>query len=319
MLPLLAGTLAGAAYFVLARLIGSWRRWLDPLTAGYLIGGPFAAGLLSVAASGSLAAAWLAVALGVAVQLLLRMHRLLSVLMAMPLFLLGSAAGGLLGLALLAAEPSSATLIGVSAVVALLPVAVAMLETGFAPASDRRDVRTQTVVRARPETIWANVVRVSPIEPREWALYRVLALLGFPAPERAVLSNDGPRGLRQGIFSGAVLFDEPVLEWRPGERIRVAVRVRHESLAGMPFDDFTRIGGDYFNMVTAEYRLEAIDAEHTRVHLDSTHRLTTRLNGYAGWWSGLVLRTFQRSILALVKARCERLEAQERREAPLAA
>jgi hypothetical protein len=314
------GTLAGAAYFVVARLLAARARWLDPLTAGYLYGAPFAVGFLAVTAAAAVAGAswltsaalpWLAVALGLAGQLLLRLHRLLSVFMALPAFLLFSALGGLLahGLAAVCGGPMG---VGFTALVVLLPLALAVLETRFPPAGECREVHTETVVRARAETIWANVVRVAPIAPGEWALYRVLALLGFPAPEQAVLSHDGVGGLRQGIFSGTVLFDEPVLAWEPGACLRLAVHARPDAVAAMPFDDCTRIGGRYFGMVTAEYRLLPLDRDHVLVQLNTVHRLTSRLNEYAGWWSRLVLRTFQQSILALIKRRCEELEASRR-------
>jgi len=41
------------------------------------------------------------------------------------------------------------------------------------------------------------------------------------------------------------------------------------------------------------------------LHLSSTHRLSTRFNWYAGWWSEWVMNQIQGSILEVIRKRCE--------------
>lgn len=311
----------GAGYGLLVRLVlelPGVRDRLDRLSFGFLFGLPagvgFAAGLAGTALfSGLMGPAVVMPALAVgSFALGLRLcgcQRLLSLVMALPVFLTMAVAGGLLANQLLAFTTNPAGVAAVCGVVLAFPIVCVAVESLLPAREVMRWVHTSQVVRARPRDVWQSVVRVVPIQSREWRLYRVFAWLGFPAPERATLSHDGPDGLRQGIFSGRVLFDEPVLVWKPYSLVRFAVRVRPQSLAGLPFDEFTRLGGRYFDVVTAEYRIEPLDDEHVRVHLNSLYRLTSRLNFYPGWWARLVLRTFQGSILALIKRRCEQAAA----------
>jgi hypothetical protein len=307
----------GAGYGLLVRLVldlPGVRDRLDRLSFGFVFGLPagvgFAAGLVGTALfAGLMGPAVVLPVLSVGLFALgLRLcgcQRMLSLVMALPVFLAMAVAGGLLANRLLAVTANPAWIAAVCGVVLAFPIVCVAVENLLPAREVLRWVRTSQVVRARPRDVWQSVVRVAPIQPREWRLYRIFAWLGFPAPERAVLSHDGPGGLRQGIFSGRVLFDEPVLVWKPYSLVRFSVRVQPRSLADLPFDEFTRLGGRYFDVVAAEYHIEPLDDEHVRVHLNSLYRLTSRLNFYPGWWARLVLRTFQGSILALVKRRCE--------------
>lgn len=46
-------------------------------------------------------------------------------------------------------------------------------------------------------------------------------------------------------------------------------------------------------------------ANRTKVILTSQHRVSTRLNVYADFWAGLIMRSIQRNILEIVRARAE--------------
>jgi hypothetical protein len=310
--------LGATGYGLLFRLVlglPGLRDRLDPLSFGFLFGQPCATGFLAGLAGCWLfpGSFWLAVALAVAAEGLfvvcLRLcgwQRLLSILMALPVFLAMAGAGGMLApLLLLRHVANPVWILSSGGLILALPLVCVVVESLVPAREVFHWVRTTQVVRARPRTIWEGVIRVAPIHKREWRLYRIFAMLGFPAPERAILSDNGPDGLRQGIFSGRVLFDEPVIAWKPYSLVRFAVHVRPDALVGMPFDEFTRLGGRYVDVVAAEYRLETQAEGQVCVHLNSLYRLRTRLNFYTGWWARLVLRTFQRSILAVIQHRCE--------------
>jgi hypothetical protein len=102
-----------------------------------------------------------------------------------------------------------------------------------------------------------------------------------------------------------VLFEEPVVARELGRRVAFDVHVNQEAVAELPFDQFTRIGGEFFDLHRAEYVLEPLDCGRVRLQLNSMQILRTRLNGYAGWSGRLILAAFQRNILAVVKTRCE--------------
>ena len=311
---LLTGLAAGAACGVAVRSLFEIRRWravLDPFTAGHVFALPFAMGVLTgLTANLSGGLSWelaagmpiATIAIYAACILTFKWQRLLSVLLNLPVFLGMALLGGLaaLGTARLNISPA------ITAVVAaVVPVLMTALESRGR--RRRRIVRVATSldIDAPPEVIWERIVRVEPIPLREWGAYRLFALLGFPTPQRAELDFDGLDGLRLGIFSDRVLFEEPVAVWEPGRRVAFDIHVNAEAVNAMPFDGFTRIGGEYIELRRAEYVLEKLAEGRTRLHLNSVQCVTTRLNGYAAWWGRMILRAFQRNILALVKERCE--------------
>lgn len=65
------------------------------------------------------------------------------------------------------------------------------------------------------------------------------------------------------------------------------------------------MGGRFFDVLDGRYEIEVLSADRCRLHLTSRHRLTTRFNGYAGWWSGQIMSEIQSTILGVIRARAE--------------
>ena len=70
------------------------------------------------------------------------------------------------------------------------------------------------------------------------------------------------------------------------------------------------IGGRFFRVSGAGYRIEPLDDRTVVLHLDSTSQLATRFNGYGALWVRWGLGEFQREVLHVIKARAE-AEARE--------
>jgi hypothetical protein len=51
--------------------------------------------------------------------------------------------------------------------------------------------------------------------------------------------------------------------------------------------------------------VEPLSHGQTRLRLTSHHRLSTRFNAYAAWWSEKIMNQIQGSILEVIKQRCE--------------
>jgi hypothetical protein len=320
---------AGAAVGTGIRFIYQWRRLrpaLDPFTAGHVFGLPLTSGFVTGAVAGWCGAdSWLlaamlplaTLAVICTVTLALRWQRLLSIILNLPAFAIMGMLGGLMSAHAVRTNPGTVVLVG--AILSALPVAASLIESRHPARRRTRWVRTSTVVSSEAGAIWERIVRVAPIESKEWGAYRLFALLGFPAPQRAELNLDGLGGLRLGIFSNRVLFEEPVAVWEPGRRVAFDVHVNAEAIGELPFDEFTRIGGAYLDLHRAQYVLEPLGSGRVRLHLMSLHSVTTRLNGYAGWWAEVILAAFQRNILALIRARCEAIKTASDSQVPCAA
>ena len=61
----------------------------------------------------------------------------------------------------------------------------------------------------------------------------------------------------------------------------------------------------FYNVLDGTYEIEPRNDGACILHLSSTHRLSTRFNGYAGWWSEWVMDQVQGSILEVIRKRSE--------------
>ena len=170
---------------------------------------------------------------------------------------------------------------------------------------DVRSVSSVIDIHAPPDLVWRNIERVPSIQaselPPAWN-----RRIGFPAPDEATLSREGVGGVRHATFKGGVLFMETVDTWEPDQRLGFSIRAQAELIPKTTLDEHVRMGGPYFDVLHGEYALEPLGNGITRLHLTSRHRVSTDVNWYAHLWTDAVMRDIQRSILFVIKNRCER-------------
>ena len=65
------------------------------------------------------------------------------------------------------------------------------------------------------------------------------------------------------------------------------------------------MGGKYFNLLTTDYKLEAISPTQTKMILTIDYRLSTEVNWYADVWTSYVLNEFSDVVLNIYKRRLE--------------
>jgi hypothetical protein len=315
----------GTLYGVLLRTTFGNGEWLGVMTVAFLSGVPFAMGVLSVVLlrpaprrtwqateagepppreqptwATALTLPWASVAMAISVTLLTGHEGVICALMALPLMLASASAGGALGLIL---RSLSNQAMGVAAIgSALLPLGAAGLERGIEPPLQLRTVANTIDIAGPKEAVWREVARVRAIEPADLP-WRVSHLFGFPRPIEATLSHEGVGAVRKASFERGLVFTETVTTWEPGARL--AFTIVADPVPPEALDEHVTIGGPYFDVLEGEYRLEVLAPDRVRLHLSSQHRLSTRFNAYAGWWSDLVMSDIQGAILEVVKARAE--------------
>ncbi len=315
----------GALYGVLLRTTFSSGELLAVMTLAFLSGVPFAMGVLSIALlrpapraawdapepgeppprehpswSTALLLPWASVAIAVSITLFTGHEGVICALMALPLMLGSASAGG--ALALIARSMSSRAM-GIAAVgSALLPLGAARLEQSTPPPLELRTTRNTIDIEARSEAVWREIARVRAIDPADLP-WRVSHLFGFPRPIEATLSHEGVGAVRKASFERGLVFTETVTTWEP--LARLAFTIVADPVPPEALDEHVTIGGPYFDVLEGEYRLEVLAPDRVRLHLSSQHRLSTRFNAYAGWWSDLVMSDIQGAILEVVKARAE--------------
>jgi hypothetical protein len=184
----------------------------------------------------------------------------------------------------------------------LLPLLVTPIESSVTPPDWMRQITDSVIIAGTPETVWNNIIRMDTISPDEQrpSFYHTM---GIPRPIRATLDKEALGGIRQGEFEFGLKFYETITVWQPNEAVRFTVDV-HQNPQSSPV--LMQIGGKYFDITEAGYQIEVVDAEHVRLTLNSTYRLSTNFNFYGAFWSDWIMHDFQSYVLQTVKTRVEK-------------
>ena len=315
----ITGIAIGAAYGLLVRALILLRddsqrvlSLLGVMSIAFVIVLPLSMGYLSVAIrvrEGSVSYGvriflpWAAVLMALLGCELVGWEGSICIIMITPIALLFGSMGGLLAGAVV--RPSQSQIATASMVIiAILPFLVGSAEHRLVATHDIRSVESDVEIHASPELIWTNIESVPRIEaselPRAWN-----RSIGFPRPIEATLSREGIGGVRHATFAGNVLFIETIDEWEPQRRLGFSIRADAKSIPSTTLDEHVTVGGPYFDVLHGEYILEPENAGVVRLRLISRHRVSTDFNWYARLWTDAVMRDVQRSILYVIKNRCE--------------
>jgi hypothetical protein len=312
--PWLLGGAVGLGYTVPMRLAfaalspDAARGFAGVMSLAFLAVVPAATGALTIHLAGrrgpvSLAQAitvpWFACITAIAAAMLAVLEGTICIVLASPLFFAMGSAGGLVMRAVLRRRAKRDSVV---AAVALLPLLLGGLEARV-PAP-RAVVRVENVreVDAPAEVVWRHVATVPALAPEElpWSFAHAI---GLPRPIEATLDVPAVGGVRRAIFDRGLVFREEVTDWQPGRTI--AFSIAPEQAPAEALDEHVVVGGRYFDVLEGRYQLEPLPGGRTRVVLSSTHRLSTTLNAYAGFWSRAIMWDLQRVIMDAIARRAE--------------
>lgn len=281
------------------------------LSLAFLLLGPLAMGALAVwFAPRPVRTDWgkvigigaLACLLWLMVVLLLAWEVAICIVMALPIVLPMTVLGSVLVCALTRRQGTRSQLnVSLLGLLLLAPYLAGPLEQRFPLTTTTQQVETTVTIAADAATVWANIIRVPPIQPseREFRLYH---LAGFPWPAEATMTVEGVGGVRYAHYENGLAFTEPVTAWEPNRTLRFDIQIVEPERLPMPLNG---IGGPFFDVLRGEFVVEPLAANQVRLHLSSEHRLTTRFNRYGIVWTRFFLNDFQAYILGVVKARAE--------------
>lgn len=190
-----------------------------------------------------------------------------------------------------------------TAVIAILaPYLLWTVESRIEPPTMAGTVKTTTLIKAPKQSVWNNIVRVSPFAEEEYnpGLFN---WMGIPKPIKAELTSDTLGGLRTGYFEGGLLFRETIKEWQPLQKVSFNIKVVPESIRNVVFDQHV-LKGDYFKFVDASYELTQAD-NGVELTLVSGFELNSHVNSYGRFWADLMLQDFQTRLLQALKKRIE--------------
>jgi len=223
-------------------------------------------------------------------------------IMIMPVFLILSSIGGLIGGYFKLKRHSKSNRLSVSFAL-LIPVAMFPVEDSIDFAPGQYETYTYIDIQAPLQTIWSNVLRVKTISAKEDKGV-LTALLGFPRPLHAELNYTGVGASRKAVFTRGLVFDEVVLNYEDKKSMHFSIKANTYSIPSATLDKHLLIGGDYFNVTDGTYQLQQLNSNTCRLHLYSHFTVSTSFNFYAAMWAGWIMKDIQNNILQVVKHRC---------------
>lgn len=305
--PLILGMLTGLGFRLVFQ--GASNEALDAMMASFTLLVPVAVGAVTVyAAERSRRRSWIfyfwsaaaANALFVIGTFLILIEGLICTILAAPLFAM---IGGVAGLVTGAVCRWSGRAPPMVLSVAALPLLAGSLEQHI-PLPDRVDtVSTVRVIQASPEQVWHALSFADDIKPEEigsaW-MYRI----GVPLPLSAVTEERDGERIRHIEMGKGIAFDQVIVNWEPGRRVRYTYRFAPDSFPPRALDDHVRIGGQYFDLRDTEYSLAPIP-EGTRMTARMSYRVSTHFNWYARLVARLLVGNFEETALAFYARRAE--------------
>ena len=186
----------------------------------------------------------------------------------------------------------------------LIPLVLSPLESTMRYDSKVVETTTTINVKAPASKIWDNITDVYTITPKEDSGY-LSTLLAFPRPLQATLDKRAVGGYRKAIFTDGLVFHERVTKYKDQKEMLFEITANTHEIPSTTLDSHLLIGGDYFDMIDGEYKLEKIDENSYKIILTSHFMVTTSFNWYAGALGEMIMYDIQRNILGVIKGRSE--------------
>lgn len=186
-----------------------------------------------------------------------------------------------------------------------LPLLLGSVESKLPVPREISTVERSITIAAQPADVWAQLTTapsIRPVEIEDGLIYRI----GVPLPESAVTgvgtAGEVVRHIRMGK---GIQFDQVAADWEPGRRVRWVNRFTPDSFPPRALDDHVRIGGEYFDVIDAEYALQPGAGGTTSLHVAISYRVSTRFNWYAGRVAELLVGNFEETALRFYARRAE--------------
>lgn len=244
---------------------------------------------------------WIPIFLFLLITLVLAIEGWACWIMILPAFLIAASIGGLIGGYLKLKKPNNRLNISI---LFLLPLFISPIENMIGSIPGTYEAYTYIDIDAPAEKIWDNVTRVREITEKEDKGF-LSNFLGFPRPVKAELDFEGVGAFREAKFTGGLIFNETVTEYKDNEKMVFTIKANTYDIPSTTLDEHILIGGDYFDVLNGTYELEKLENGKNRLHLYSHFKMNTTFNFYAGWWGKWIMKDIQNNILRIEKERVE--------------
>lgn len=301
-------------YAILLRLffgVTTWKELFNVMSVSFLFCLPTIVGALAVYLSDienvkhlvyRIVIPWIPIFIFFVVTLAFALEGWACWIMVLPLFMIASSVGGLIGGYYKLRKRDKNIYISV---LTLLPFFISPIESMVGKIPGTYKAYTYIDIEAPADKIWENVTRVKEIradQDKGW----LTSTLGFPRPVKAELNYEGVGAYREAIFTNELVFHETVSEYVDKKKMVFSIKAYPYEIPSATMDEHVVIGGEYFDVLNGTYELEKLNASTYRLHLYSHFKLMTTFNFYASWWARWIMKDIQNNILQIVKSRTEK-------------
>jgi uncharacterized membrane protein YhaH (DUF805 family) len=271
-----------------------------PFFTGFIASWALNAGQLQSRSKTAAISAVVPIIIGVAL-IGFRVEGMVCLLMALPLALPFSIAGGLTARYCLSTRQAPSTGTSITACVAILPLLL-LVEQSANLQPPVRAVTTSITVNAPVGVVWKNVIAFPPLASPSELLFRS----GIAYPIGAQIVGSGPGAIRYCRFSTGD-FVEPVTVWDENHLLAFNVASEPPSLHELGIGPIhtPHVDRNYMRSLHGQFRLVALDDHHTLLEGTTWYQDYFWPQAYWGALSDAIIHRIHTRVLDHVKAEAE--------------
>uniref|UniRef100_UPI0040490ACC hypothetical protein n=1 Tax=Fulvivirga sp. TaxID=1931237 RepID=UPI0040490ACC len=292
--------------------IDEWQSLWGIMTITFFISLPYIVGVLTIYLSNienvkslryRILYPWISIFAFFAITMLFSIEGWACWTMILPIFLLFSSLGGITAGYFKIKKSKHPNNMHLSVAI-ILPLFLSPIEKTIEEIPGFYRAYTFIDINSTSDKIWSNVTRVNTISKEE-DRGSLTNFLQIPRPVKAELDYEGVGAKREAVFEGGLIFNETVLKYDHESFMSFSIAANTYEIPSTTFDEHILIGGEFFDVLEGEYKLERKENGSYRLHLTSEFKLTTTFNFYASIWGLWIMKDIQKNILKVIKKRSE--------------
>ncbi len=187
--------------------------------------------------------------------------------------------------------------------IVFLPLLLNPLENMLPDKAERYVVEQRIRIAASREVIWPNVIEVPEITENEYQ-YGFFNYVGVPRPVKSILEEKEGEVFRIGYFTDGLKLCETISDVDQNKFVNFKIHIGRSQLRDKPTDQHL-LRSNHFRFENISYKLNAVSNTETELVLTCEYQLESKMNGYANFWAGSIIRDFEKRLLEALKRKIE--------------
>lgn len=188
--------------------------------------------------------------------------------------------------------------------IVLLPLIISPLEGYISNTQETFEMSSSLVVDADQPVVWSYLIEVPEIDDTEFSpgFYNTI---GVPRPIKSELTTMDGQVYRIGYFTEGLELYETIAAIDQPNYVEFKIHLDQSKLRDLPTDQHL-LNSNYFSFENISYSLLGLENGQTRLTLNCTYLLNSKMNGYANFWAKRVIKDFEERLLNALQLKIER-------------